>query len=170
MREPPPAPGNGSRSNVKGDYLKASVCQFLGIIPKPTSNHESELSCALNVSAIQPPDEVGIGFHISPVEGLLISLSLRIQFLKPARCIPTLYKFMGELSRLCSCLLFHVASPVFSLCFRSCTPVTTLLVRRERPDPCPILPRRRRRARCPGSRPGAGQRAPARPRCPSRSR
>src|SRR5258708_11231784 len=115
MRKPLPAPGNGRRSNIKGDHLKASARQLLSIITKPTTNHEGELSFALNVSAIQPLDEVGIDFHIRPVDGLLISLSLRVQFFKPACCISPLHKLLRELSCLCSCLIFHLTSPVFAL-------------------------------------------------------
>ena len=76
MRKALLAPGNGRRSNIKGDHLKASMCQLLGIIPQPTPNHEGELALTRNVSAIQPPDEVGIGFHVSPMDGLLIALRL----------------------------------------------------------------------------------------------
>src|SRR6266567_43800 len=114
MRKPLLAPDDGRRSNIKGDHLKASARQLLGIITQPASNHEGPPACAVNVSAIQPPDEVGIDFHISPVDGLLISLSLRVEFLKPARGISPLPKLLGELSCLCSCLLFHPTSPVFS--------------------------------------------------------
>src|SRR5467141_1537063 len=119
MRKPLPAPGNGRRSNVKGDHLEASVRQLLGIITQSTPNHESELSFALSASAIQPPDEVGVDFHVGPVNGLLIFLSLHVQCLKPARGIPPLRKLLGELPRPCSCLLFHPMSPVFSLALLS---------------------------------------------------
>src|SRR2546422_9641213 len=115
MRKPLMAPVNGRRSNIKCDHLKASMGQLLSIITKTTPNNEGPLAFALNVSAIQPLDEVGITDHLSPVDGLLISLSLSIQSFKPACCIPPLHKLMGELSCLCSCLLFHLASPVFSL-------------------------------------------------------
>ncbi len=76
MRKALPAPGNGRRSNITGDHLKVSLRQLLGIITQPTPYHESPPACALNILAIQPPDEVGIDFHVSPVDGLLISLSL----------------------------------------------------------------------------------------------
>ena len=76
MRKALLAPGNGRRSNIKGDHLKASMRQFLGIITQPTPNDEGKLALTHNGSAIQPPDEVGIDFHVSPVDGLLISLSL----------------------------------------------------------------------------------------------
>src|SRR5438067_551850 len=114
MRKPLPAPVNGRRSNIKGDHLKASARQFLGIITQPTPNHEGPPAFALNVSAIQPRDEVGIDFHVGPVDGLLIALSLRVQLLKPARSISPLRKLLGELPCLCSCLLFHLASPIYS--------------------------------------------------------
>jgi len=76
MRKALLAPGNGRGSNIKGDHLKASLRHLLGIIPQPTPNDEGELALTPNGSAIQPPDEVGIDFHVSPVDGLLISLSL----------------------------------------------------------------------------------------------
>src|SRR5438552_19027023 len=88
MRKPLLAPVNGRRSDIKGDHLKASVRQLLSIITQPTPNYEGELSFALNVSAIKPMDEVGITDHLSPVDGLLISFSLRVQSFKPACCIP----------------------------------------------------------------------------------
>src|SRR5258708_826096 len=115
MRKPLLAPVNGRRSNITCDHLKASVRQLLSIITKPTTNNEGELSFALNVSAIQPLDEVGITDHLRPVDGLLISLSLRVQSFKPACCIPPLHKLLGELLCLCSCLIFHLTSPVFSV-------------------------------------------------------
>src|SRR2546430_4270993 len=88
MRKPLLAPVNGRRSDIKGDHLKASVRQLLSIITQPTPNYEGELSFALNVSAIKPLDEVGITDHLSPVDGLLISLSLRVESFKPACGIP----------------------------------------------------------------------------------
>ena len=98
MRKALLVPGNGRRSNIKGDHLKASMCQLLCIIPQPTPNHEGELAFAPNVSAIQPPDEVGIDFHVSPVDRLLISLSLRVQCLKPARGIPPAAQTPGRVA------------------------------------------------------------------------
>src|SRR6266852_101109 len=115
MRKPLLAPVNGCRSNITCDHLKASVRQLLSIIAKPTTNDEGSPAFAPNVSAIQPLDEVGITDHLDPVDGLLISLSLRVQFFKPACCIPPLRKLLGELSCPCSRLIFHVASPVFSV-------------------------------------------------------
>ena len=56
MRKPLPAPGNGRRSNITGDHLKASMRQLLGIITQPTPNYEGELALTPNGSAIQPPD------------------------------------------------------------------------------------------------------------------
>ncbi len=64
------APGNGRRSNIKCNHLKASMGQLLSIITKTTPNNEGELSFALNVSVIKPLDEVGITDHLSPVESL----------------------------------------------------------------------------------------------------
>src|SRR5215471_731811 len=118
MRKPLLAPDNGCGSDIKGDHLKASVRQFLSIIAKPATNNEGSLAFAPNVSAIQPSDEVGIDFHLRPVDGPLIALSLSIQSFEPARCIPPLHRLLGEMSCLCSCLLFHLASPVFSCVFR----------------------------------------------------
>src|SRR6266700_5391663 len=142
MRKPLLAPVNGRRSDIKGDHLKASVRQRLSIITQPTPNYEGELSFALNVSAIKPMDEVGITDHLSPVDGLLISLSLRVQSFKPACCIPPLHKLLGELSGLCSRLLFHLASPVFS------RPITLLVsaltVDATRFQPSPPAPGHRR--------------------------
>src|SRR2546423_3039920 len=114
MRKPLLAPVNGRRSNITCYHLKASARQLLSIITKPTTHHECPLAFAPNVSAIQPLDEVGITDHLSPVDGLLISLSLRVESFKPAYCIPPLHKLLGELSGLCSRLLFHLASPVCS--------------------------------------------------------
>src|SRR6266567_81461 len=115
MRKPLLAPDDGHRGNIKGDHLKASARQLLGIITQPTPDHEGELAFTPKVSAIQPVDQVGIDFHVSPADGLLISLSLRVQPFKPARGISALRKLLGELSCPCSCLLFHSASPVFSM-------------------------------------------------------
>src|SRR3989442_7140535 len=102
MRKPLLAPVNGRRSNITCYHLNAWVRQLLSIITKPAPNHEHELAFPLNISAIQPLDEVGIDFHVRPMDGLLIALGLRIEFLKPARGIPTLRKLLGELSCLCS--------------------------------------------------------------------
>src|SRR5713226_5700633 len=115
MRKPLLAPVNGCRSNITCDHLKASVRQLLSIIAKPTTNDEGSPAFAPNVSAIQPLDEVGITDHLDPVDGLLISLSLRVQSFKPARCIPPLRKLLGELSCPCSRLIIHLVSPIFSV-------------------------------------------------------
>src|SRR5437868_7081816 len=88
MRKPLLAPVNGRRSNITCYHLKASARQLLSIITKPTTHHECPLAFAPNVSAIQPLDEVGITDHLSSVDGLLISLSLRVESFKPACGIP----------------------------------------------------------------------------------